>query len=186
MAEAIAEFKTALRLQPNNIQTQKQLADALLKTGKAPEAIAYCEAVVKAEPEDAQSRFTLGGACLAGNRPEQALASFKEAERLAPDAAQCLNALAWLYATCPKAEIRNGAEAVRLATRACAITKRHDTEMLDTLAAAYAEAGRFAEAIKTTEEIRALALSDHDTSTAAMAQQRLELYHAGKPYRNQQ
>ncbi len=75
---------------------------------------------------------------------------------------------------------------MRLATRACQITKRQNTEMLDTLAAAYAETGRFEEAIKTTEEIRALAVSAHDTRTADMARQRLELYKAGKPYRDEE
>ena len=57
--------------------------------------------------------------------------------------------------------------------------------MLDTLAAAYAEAGRFDDAVKTTEEIRARAVSAHDTNTVDMARQRLELYKAGKPYRDE-
>ena len=118
------------------------LAEALIKTGKATEAIPYCKAVVEAEPEDAHAHFTLGWAWLATKRPEQTPASYKEAVRLAPDTPQCLNALAWIYGTCPKAELRSGADAVRLADRACQITKRQNTEMLDTLAAAYAEAGR--------------------------------------------
>jgi tetratricopeptide (TPR) repeat protein len=184
MAEAIAELKTALSLKPDDILADKKLAEALFKTGKAAEAIPYCEAEVEAEPEDAHAHFNLGTADLAGKRPEQALAHYKEAVRLAPDTSHCLNALAWLYATCPKAEIRNGAEAVRLATRACEITKHQDTGMLDTLAAAYAEAGRFDEAIKTTEEIRALAVSAHDAAMVDTAKQRLALYKSGKPYRD--
>ncbi len=109
-AEGIAEFKTALRLKPDDINAQKMLAEALIKTGKATEAIPYCKAVVEAEPEDAHAHFTLGWAWLATKRPEQALASYKEAVRLAPDKPQCLNALAWIYGTCPKAELRSGAE----------------------------------------------------------------------------
>jgi pentatricopeptide repeat protein len=57
--------------------------------------------------------------------------------------------------------------------------------MLDTLAAAYAEAGRFDDAVKTTEELRALGVSAHDTNTVAMARQRLALYQARKPYRDE-
>ncbi len=185
LAEAIAELKTVLRLKPEDINAQESLAEALLKLGKAAEAIPYCKAVVAAKPEDAHAHFALGWACQAANRPEQALANYKEAVRLAPDTPQCLNALAWIYATSPKAEMRNGAEAVRLADRACQITKRHNTEMLDTLAAAYAEAGRFDEAIKTTEEIRALAVSAHNPGMVDTARQRLELYKAGKPYRDE-
>jgi len=180
--EGLSQMKMALRLNPENIEEQRKFADTLIKMGKAREAIPYCEAVVAAEPGDAHARFALGSACLANNRLEQAAASFREALRLAPDIPQCMNALAWIYATGAKAKIRNGAEAVRLAEKACKITKRQNTEMLDTLAAAYAETGRFDEAIKTTEEIRVLALSTHDTAMADTARQRMELYQNGKPY----
>ena len=112
-------------------------------------------------------------------------ANFKEALQLAPDAPECMNALAWIYATSPQAPLRNGAEAVRLAEQACKLTQRQKTAVLDTLAAAYAEAGRFADAVKTTEEIRALAVSAHDTNTLDKARQRLELYLAGKAYRDE-
>jgi tetratricopeptide (TPR) repeat protein len=185
-AEGIAELKTALHLKPNDLKAQKTLADALIKTGQTAEAIPYCEALVANEPEDAHARFNLGWACQAAKRPEEALTHYKEAMRLAPDSPQCLNALAWMYATSAKAAIRNGTEAVRLAERAAQITQRQNTQLLDTLAAAYAEAGRFDEAVKTTEEIHALAISTHDTGMAETARQRLELYQAGKPYRDEQ
>jgi tetratricopeptide (TPR) repeat protein len=185
LAEAAAELKTTLRLKPDHIEAQKRLADLLLKMGEAAEAIPYCEAVVKAEPKDAHAHFVLGSACLASKRLESAVASYREAVQLAPDTPECLNALAWIYATCPKAELRNGAEAVRLAERACVLTKRQKTAMLDTLAAAYAEAGRFDDAVKIAEEIRALAVLAHDTNTADTARQRLALYQAGKPYRDE-
>jgi hypothetical protein len=90
-----------------------------------------------------------------------------------------------MYATNPKPELRDGAEAVRLAEEACRITQRRQTAMLDTLAAAYAEAGRFEQAVRTTEEIRTLALAAHDAVTADTARQRLKLYQAGKAYRDE-
>ena len=183
--EAVAEWKRALHLNPGNTEAHRRLADRLIRMGRAAEALPYCEVVVQAQPEDAHARFALGEACLAAKRPEQAAASFEEALRLAANAPECLNALAWVYATSPQAELRNGAEAVRLAERACTITRRQKAALLDTLAAAYAEAGRFEEAVKTAEELRALALSAHDTSTADTARQRSELYKAGKPYRDE-
>jgi tetratricopeptide (TPR) repeat protein len=185
LAEAIVELKTALRLKPDHIEVEKKLAEVLMRTGKAAEAIPYCEAVAAAEPKDAHAHFVLGSAWLAGKQPEQAAASFKAALELAPDVPECMNALAWIYATSPQAQLRNGAEAVRLAERACQISKRQKTATLDTLAAAYAEAGRFDDAVKTTEEIRALAASAHDTNTVDTARQRLELYKARKPYRDE-
>ena len=183
--EAIAELKTALRREPDHIKAKNRLADALLQTGKGAEALPYCEAVVKARPQDAHAHFNLGMACLAAKRPDQAAAGFNEAVRLAPDTPECLNALAWIYAASPQTKLRNGPEAVRLAERACQLTKRQQTTILDTLAAAYAETGRFAEAVKTTEEIRALALSAHDTNMVEVTRQRLELYRAGKAYRDE-
>jgi protein O-mannosyl-transferase len=182
--EAVAELRTALRLNPDDGPAQQDLADALIKSGKAAEAIAYFENAAKRDRTDAHAYFSLGWACEEAQQPEQALASYKEASRLAPDNPQCLNAVAWILATCPKDGVRNGPEAVTLATRACAITKRRNTALLDTLATALAEAGRFDEAIKTTEEFQALAVSAHDTNTADMARKRLELYKARKPYRD--
>jgi Flp pilus assembly protein TadD len=117
---------------------------------------------------------------------DDAIASDKEALQRKPNNPKYLNDLAWIYATCPKAELRNGTEAVSMAEAACKISKRQDMAMLDTLAAAYAEAGRFDEAVKTTEEIGARAASAHNAKLAETARQRLELYQARKPYRDEQ
>ena len=184
-AEGLAEMKKAVWLSPEDIEAYRRFANTLIKLGKAAEAQPYCEVVVKAEPEDAHARYTLGSAYLANKRLQQAAANFKEALRLAPDTPECMNALAWIYATSPQAELRNGPEAVRLAEGACKITQRQRVAILDTLAAAYAETGRFDEAVKTTEELGALAVAAHDTNTVDTARQRLELYKAGKPYRDE-
>ena len=110
---------------------------------------------------------------------------FREALRLKPDWADAMNTLARLLATKSDETLRNGAEAVRWAERACQLSKRQRPAMLDTLAAAYAEAGRFDEAVSTTDGTRALALSTHDAAAAETAAQRLELYKARRPYRDQ-
>ena len=186
VAEGLAEMKAAVQLSPEDIEAHRRLADTLIKMGKATEALPYCQAVVKAEPQDAHAHFTLGMARLAAKRPDQAAASFKTALQLAPNTPECMNALAWMYATSPQAELRDGAEAVRLAEAACKTTKQQQTALMDTLAAAYAEAGRFEDAVKTTKELRALAAAVHDTNALDTARQRLELYQAGQPYRDEQ
>ena len=76
-------------------------------------------------------------------RTREAVAQYQEALRLNPDLAGALNNLAWVLATCPDDQLRNGAEAVRLAERACELTHYREPLFIGTLAAAYAEAGRF-------------------------------------------
>ena len=149
--EATPMFAKAIALDSSLIETQQKLAGALIRIGKTAEALPYCEAVAQARPDDAQAHFALGEVCLVEKRPEEAVANFKKTLQLAPDSTDCMNALAWIYATCAKPEMRNGSEAVRLATKACQMTKPLKPGMLDTLGAAYAEAGRFPDAINTAE-----------------------------------
>jgi tetratricopeptide (TPR) repeat protein len=182
VAKGLEEMKAGVALSPDDVEAHRKMADALIKLGKAAEAMPYCEMVVKAEPKDARARFVLGQACLMQKHFDEAMANFKEVLRLAPEAPQALNALAWVYATSSRADIRNGVEAVRLAEKACAITKRQDVGNLDTLAAAYAEAGRYEDAMKAAAEARVLAEAAHDTKTAEMEREREKLYQAGKPY----
>lgn len=112
---------------------------------------------------------------------EKAIRNYQQAiaadERFVP----AYNNLAWLLATCPAGKYRNGAQAVQYATKACELTGYQDAGMLDTLAAALAEAGRFKEAVQRAEE--ALALADPVRKKAI--EERLKLYRAGKPYREE-
>jgi Flp pilus assembly protein TadD len=179
-----ALYEHALKVTSGNYLADANLGIVLASNGKLDEAVKYFKEAIRLNPSMTSAYDSLGKACALQHRPDEAMANWQVAMRLAPNDATCLNDLAWIYATSPKPELRHGAEAVRLATRACQITNRQRPALLDTLAAAYAEAGRFDDAIKITEQIRALALSTHDTATAGMARQRLELYQAGKPYRD--
>ena len=115
-------------------------------------------------------------------RTREAVAQYREALRLNPNLAGALNNLAWVLATSPDDELRNGAEAVRLAERACELTHYGQPLFIGTLAAAYAEAGRFPEAVTTAEKAEQLATTAGLTAVAAKNRQLLELYRAGKPY----
>jgi Flp pilus assembly protein TadD len=79
--------------------------------------------------------------------------------------------------------LRNGAEAVRLAERACELTKRQQAFLIGTLAAAYAEAGRFGDAVRAAEQAIAMAEAAGDTEVAKRNRELLELYRSGKPFR---
>jgi spermidine synthase len=95
----------------------------------------------------------------------------------APDDSRISNFLAWILATTPSAQWRNGAEAVRLAERANALTSYEDVNYLDTLAAAYAAAGRFDDAVRTARQ--ALGKAGPASEQAAVLQDRLARYEAG-------
>jgi tetratricopeptide (TPR) repeat protein len=178
-----ALWRRNLSVTSDNYVANENLGIALGEKGESEDAIKYLREAVRINPQFSSTHFNLGRAYALQHRMEEAIAEEKESLRLAPDNEKALNALAWFYATSPEAGLRNGAEAVRLATRACKITKQEDPAFLDTLAAAYAEEGRFEEASKITQEILAQAESVHDTPMVDMARQRLVLYHAGKPCR---
>ncbi|HOX56997.1 MAG TPA: fused MFS/spermidine synthase [Candidatus Paceibacterota bacterium] len=113
-----------------------------------------------------------------------AIARYKRALELDPQTAEILNNLAWLLATCPDGALRNGAEAVRLAERACQLTEYQRTIMVGTLAAAYAEAGRFPEAVATAQKACELASIFKEDALLARNQELLERYRTGQPYRD--
>ena len=111
-----------------------------------------------------------------------AIARYRRALEIDPNLVEALNNLAWLLATCPEASLRNGAEAVQLAERACQITDYHRTIMVGTLAAAYAEAGRFPDAVATAQKACDLATLFKEDSLLAKNQELLALYRAGQSY----
>ena len=94
-----------------------------------------------------------------------------------------MNALAWLRATSPDAVFRDGAAAVAMAQRVIELAGVRTPDFLDTLAAAYAEAGMFAEAKQTLREALKLAEGRNETALAERLKARLRLYEARTPYR---
>ena len=114
--------------------------------------------------------------------PRQAVAQLRQVQSLKPDQTEALNDLAWMLATCSDDQVRDGAEAVRCAERACQLTAFKQAGMVGTLAAAYAEAGRFPEAVTTAETAVRLATAAGDTQFAVVNQQLLMFYRAGKPW----
>ena len=112
----------------------------------------------------------------------EAMAAQREALRLDPDSLEALNNLAWILATHPEGQFRNGAEAVQLAQRACDRAAWKQTTFVGTLAAAYAEAGQFDQAVATAGKACALAEQNGERALLEKNRQLLELYRAGQPY----
>jgi tetratricopeptide (TPR) repeat protein len=99
-----------------------------------------------------------------------------------PDLPEALNNMAWLLATSPDDSLRNGSEAVRLDERACALTRYRVPALVGALAAAYAEAGRFDDAITTAQKACALASQNGEQGLLKMNQQLMQLYRAHRAY----
>ena len=115
-------------------------------------------------------------------RTWEAVDAYRAALKLNPNLPGALNNLAWILATSPDDQLRNGSEAIQLAEHACELTQQNRPLFLGTLAAAYAEAGRFAEAVAMAEKAEQSATDAGQAAVAAKNRQLLELYRAGKPY----
>jgi cytochrome c-type biogenesis protein CcmH/NrfG len=103
--------------------------------------------------------------------------------RLQPDRLEALNNLAWILATDSNAELRDGAEAVRLAERACELASGRQTVFIGTLAAAYAESGQFEKAVTTAQRACDLALSLGQTNLFARNQKLVGQFKNREPCR---
>ena len=108
----------------------------------------------------------------------KALEYYALAVKLDPNFVLAWNNRAWLLATAPEAEFRNGPLAVQCATKACELTDYQAANLLDTLAAALAEAGQFEQAVTRARQ----ALETAEASRQAEQSARLKLYESGRPY----
>ncbi|MGA2180625.1 MAG: tetratricopeptide repeat protein [Verrucomicrobiota bacterium] len=180
--EAIENYRQAIRINPNNSDALDNLGIALAAKGRFDEAIGNYRQAIQVNSNRTETFFHLGMTLGQLGRTREAVAQYREALRLNPNLAGALNNLAWVLAANPDDELRHGAEAVRLAERACELTHYGEPLFIGTLAAAYAEAGRFPEAVTTAEKAEQLATTAGLTAVAAKNRQLLELYRAGKPY----
>lgn len=180
--EAEAEYRRVLELAPDHVEAMNNLGAALLAQGKTEEAVTYFERATRLAADDLEIRRNLALAQYKAGRVADAVAVLESA--LAGDAEipELMNFLAWIRATSPMQQWRDAADAVRLAEGACAATNRTDPNYLDTLAAAYAEAGRYQDAVRIAE--RALVLTELDSELARDLRGRLALYRDGRPYRH--
>jgi tetratricopeptide (TPR) repeat protein len=179
--EAIAHFEAALAAGDNQADTYNDFAIALSRKGRRDEAIAHFRKAIELNSSFAQAHFNLGNVLYAANHIPEAVAAWKAGLRLEPARVPVLTRLAWVLATCPLDPVRNGVEAVRLASRALELTGGTQPSVLDALAAAYAEVGRFQEAADMAR--RALALMREANGSEGL-KARIALYEAGQPVRD--
>jgi tetratricopeptide (TPR) repeat protein len=180
--EAIGHYQRAVTIQPNFAEAHNNLGNALADRGQVNSAIAHYQKALEVKPDHAKAHYNLARSLTARGQLDLAVAQYRKALELKPDYGKAHHNLAWLQATCPLAAFRNGAEAVVHAERAQQVLG--DTPgALDVLAAAYAEAGRFSEAVTTAQRALKLAKQQNDQALAAALRGRIALYEAEKPFR---
>ena len=205
--QAMSHFAEAVRLEPDSPEAQANLANALALQGSLPQSVLHYSAAVRLLPESPLLRMRLGDVLTRQGRKDEAaehyalahgfiaaelskqgkkaeaITEWREALKFKPDSAGMLNNLAWILATSSDPKCRNGVEAVKLAERASALAESKSPSFLDTLAAAYVEAGRFDEARKTVQQAIESAERANERGKAVELEARLKLYQAGQPYR---
>ncbi|EEF62405.1 tetratricopeptide repeat protein [Pedosphaera parvula] len=182
LGEAMAQFDQTLQLAPRDAIAHRQKGCTLARLGKLENAMAEFGEASQLAPQDAECFYDLALALALQKNHGAAIAQYRTAIRLKPDYAVALNDLAWLLATAPESELRNGNEAVPLAERARKLCGEKEPQYLGTLDAAYAEAGRFKEAITLAEKVRHMALASGSKDLVEAADKRLDAYRQGKPY----
>jgi tetratricopeptide (TPR) repeat protein len=182
--DAISKLQAAIDLRPENAPAHDNLAKALLKKGQVAEAMVHYRKFLEIEPENVEARNTLGTALIQQGLVKEAIDQWQDALALQPDNGNAASNLAWVFATCPEDSIRDGARAVELGEKALRISGGKIPMIYRVLAAAYAESGRFADAIETAQRGAELATTQGNPTLAAEVENNVVLYQSGRPLRD--
>jgi protein O-mannosyl-transferase len=179
--EAIEHLVKVLQLNPTYPEAYNKIGLALQSAGRPDEAIKYLNEGLKIS-KDAETYSCLGSAYIQTGKYDLAAENLTKAIELKPDSIDALNKLAWLFAAVDNASIHNAQKSIGFAQRGCELTGYNDPMLLDTLAVAYAAAGRFDEAKATAEKALNIAKEKGRDNMAVEIQNRLKLYEANQPY----
>jgi tetratricopeptide (TPR) repeat protein len=178
---AVADYTAAIDLDPKNADFYQSRGWAHYDRKAYDETIADATRAIQLNAKDAWSWALRGNAYRCVKAYERALANYAEAIKLSPDDPTGYNLSAWLYATCPDARYRDGKKALEHAAKARELMGGKPDGDLEPLAAAYAENGRFDEAVRWQK--KAVEMLKEDDPARAEARSRLKLYEEKKPFR---
>ena len=183
---ALPHYETALALEPDNADAHYNLGGALLTKGPGGLAVAsaHFQRAIELRPDDDGANASLGDCFYLAGRTDKAVAQWEKALALNPRRMSTSANLAWVLATSQEIPSRNGFKAVGLAEQAIRVGGGTNPIMLRALAAAYAEASRFPEAVASARQAAQLALAEGNTALVAELQEQLRLYQAGQPFRD--
>lgn len=181
MNEAQAELQKSLEIDPAYAPAHLHLGILVAQRGESENAIQHWRKALEIDPGLGEAHYYWGRELFLKERPSEALPHWQESLQLQPNAPWLLREMAWILATYPEAKIRNGNEALQLAVRANLLSSGQEASILDALAAAYAELGRFSEAIKAAH--LALSLINDGSPPYQSIEARIKLFEAAQPYR---
>ncbi|MBN1512231.1 MAG: tetratricopeptide repeat protein [Phycisphaerae bacterium] len=180
--EAQVEMERLVQQRPDHAPAHHVLAELLAAKGRKEEAIFHAQAAIQAQSQDPHTHVLLAQLYWGDGQYGMVDRTLNDGLRRHPRSLQLANSLAWLRATCPEQLYRNGAEAVRLASSVIEAVPE-DPQLLDTLAAAQAESGDFAAAVKTQQKVVELIRTAGRNPSEGGYEARLSLYQSGQKYR---
>jgi tetratricopeptide (TPR) repeat protein len=180
---ALREWRRAIELEPFLSEPYRSLGTAMLTQRQPEQAIEYLRKSIELDKTSVRARVDLAQALIATNQVPAAATELQTAVGLRPSVLSANN-LAWILATAPDERLRNAEEALRLADVACRANNFESPDLLDTLAAANANAGRYADAVKWADKALALATAAKQTRLSESLAARRKVYLAKQPYRD--
>ena len=180
--EAVKHFNEALRIKPRWPDVRYNLGNIYYSQGRSDLSVKQYAEALRFQSDFLEARLGLARSFIKMGKTKAAVENYYQILKREPERIEVLNDLAWILAVTEDADVRNPADSVKFAQKVCDLTKYTQPEKLDTLAAAYAAAGNFTQAVSTAEKAIELAEADGKKELAHQIHSRLELYKANKPY----
>jgi len=180
--QAILHFRESIALNPQKIEANINLATALYETGNLNEALAFMKKAQRMDPDFTNVSLMLGTMYMRSGQAENAIIEYQNGLNRDPEDIHLTIQLAWVLATTSKERLRDGNKAIWLAKKTCEKTNYLLPELLDVLAAAYAETGQFEQALETAQRAYQLASSKNMKDLMKEIQSRIDLYYLKKPF----
>jgi tetratricopeptide (TPR) repeat protein len=180
--QAIAAYQDALALSAGQPYTQAKIGQCFLQKQAPDQAAAAFQAAIDLQPDNAPAQIGLATILQGTGRNSEAVIHYRKALETDTNSVMGLNNLAWILATDSDPALRNGQEAIALADRACRLTQYDQAMLIGTLAAAYAEVGRFDDAVTTAQKARDVALAHGQQDLAGRNSELLKVYQSHHPF----
>jgi tetratricopeptide (TPR) repeat protein len=174
----------AIAVTSDNDMAHANLADLLLRRGDLEGAISHCEEALRIRPRNPDAENNLGLALLQKGDESDAAVHFKKCLEIAPDHMNAAPNLAWVLATSSNSSTRDGPKAVELAEKVHRRAGHPNAIVLRTLAAAYAETGRFSDAIEAAEQAMEIAKATGNEGLVTDLERNIAAYRLNQPLRS--